>query len=224
MKRTRSRSTKDKRPAKRARSFDNRVIAAVRRKSDMKTVESGLNYTYAPNTGLTTSVLTPIARGDGSVNNFNGEKIVPHSWTVRWQAEAYGVLESATEQWCSGRILLIQWLNSGSAPAASNILDLTVPGPLSTLTYKKWEGRKKYRILADSGCIPLGIQTAGGGGNGYLAAGKFFIPRSKLRDIYFDDATGREKGDLSVIIVGDGTTSPGVNFAWTSQVVFTDDI
>ena len=148
MKRTRSRSTKDKRPTKKPKSFDTRVVEAMRRKADLKSNERGLNYTYVGSAGQSDSILTTMARGDLSVNSFNGEKIVPLHWTVRWAMEAFGVLGSATEQFTSGRILLCQWLNSGAAPAPGNILDLVgVPGSLAPLAYKKWEGRKKYKIL-----------------------------------------------------------------------------
>lgn len=224
----RTRSTKEKRPAKRQRTnqpdFDTRVVRAMRRKADLKTAEQGQNYTYVGSAGQTVSVLATMGRGDLSVNSFQGEKIVPLRWTVRWAMEAFGVLGSATEQFASGRILLVQWLNSGSAPAPGNILDLVgVPGSLAPMAYKKWEGRKKYKILADSGQVFLNIQADGSGGNGYTASGKFFVGPNKLQEVYFDDALGREKGDLSIICISDGAASPGINFAWTSQVVYSDD-
>lgn len=224
----RTRSTKEKRPAKRQRttqpSFDQRVVKAMRRNADLKTAEQGQLYTYVGSAGQTVSVLATMARGDLSVNSFNGEKIVPERWTVRWAMEAFGVLGSSTEAFCSGRILLVQWLNSGSAPAPGNILDLAgVAGAIAPMAYKKWEGRKKYKILADSGQVFLNIQQDGSGGNGYTASGKFFVPGSKIQPVYFDDGTGRERGDLSVLCISDSAASPGINFAWTSQVVYSDD-
>jgi len=224
-KRPASRSLKSKRPAKRARNdnFDKRVVAAMRRRCDLKSNERGQSYTYVGATGSTVSVLDVMNRGDGSVNFFEGEKINPLRWTVRYTMEAYGVLESASESWTIGRLLLVQWLAQGSAPSVGNILDTTIPSALAPMAYKKWEGRKKYKILADTGPISLNLQTAGGGGNGYVKSGQLFVPGSKLSEVYFDDLTGREKGDLCVVMVSDSTTSPGINFAWTSQVIYSDD-
>lgn len=223
MKRQNTRSLKNKRPVKRQKSFDTRVVQAMRRRADLKSNERGQGYTYVGATGQSVSVLDIMTRGDGSVNNFQGEKIVPLRWTFRYTMEAYGVLESAAESWTVGRILLCQWLAAGSAPAPGNILDLTVPGPLAPMSYKKWEGRKKYRILADTGPVPLNLQTAGGGGNGYVKSGQLFVQGSKMSEVYFDDLVGREKGDLFVLCISDSATSPGINFAWTSQMIYSDD-
>lgn len=190
----------------------NRQIA---RKQDYKQATRTVATTVDWN-GTVYNLLNNMARGDGSVDNFEGAHISPKTIHARVQLAAY----DATNIF---RLILFQWSDS-STPVTSGVLDPALVGTAyAPVGYRNWTNRHVYKILVDR-TIQLQNTAYLTGGNGNVITFDMFYKGKKLRNVYYASASATiQKGGLYLLCVSDSSVAqhPGITF--TCETVFTDE-
>jgi len=168
-------------------------------------------------TGYILDLMTPLSRGDGGTNNFEGSKIIPKSLKIRYQVGATDINNLV-------RVILFQWDKDsvGAAPVPIDILTAAALGTsLAPLSARHWPP-VHYTILYDK-LIQMQNNAGFSGGLGTTVAREIFIPGSKLKPIYFDpNSYTQTQGAIYMLYVSDSLAigHPTVLTGW--DMPFTD--
>lgn len=164
--------------------------------------------------GYIWNVLANMTRGDGAVNQFAGNNIVPKSLTLRYQVRA-GDADNMM------RVVLIQWFGDTHAVVPSGILDGTILGGANApLAGYRWDNRPNVKILYDK-LHQLMQQNGTIGPN--LAVEKITIPSGKIKKMYLSaTAPEAQRGQLFLIVVSDSGAGSHPEFRATTQMTYTD--
>lgn len=201
-------AAKRRRLASRAQSAA--VTRIIRNRAD-KRVATFANLVGVSSSGQIDNLLTNLARGDQTVNNFSGE-FMSWQWVrLRWIASA------GTNEIDTCRVILFQWDDS-VPPTVGNVLDLT-SGPNPTIANYNFRNRRILRVLYDSN------STVHDGDWTQEISKKIFVSGSKLTKSWFaTSASAAIKGGLYCLRVSDSTVAPNPTIELNFEGCFTDEI
>jgi len=143
---------------------DREIVRVTRNRADKNATNFFLAATACTNAVLCEDVAVNLVHGDGSLDNFQGEGIIPQGLTVRYNFSQVATTTPLEQV----RVLVVQYYGPGTlanAGGANYILN-NVGGSRAALSVKDWVNRKQFKILRDSDAIQLQDGTIGGGGNG----------------------------------------------------------
>lgn len=227
MKRQRS-SSANSRMAKKPRyqRQDATVTAVVRKelrkKTDWRYADYSLTATNVQNAGTVYSLYSNLVRGDGGLNNFDGNLIRPQAITMKYFIHTSTVRNAV-------RVLLFQWFDSAT-PVTTGILQTNTSG-LATIAPTLVTNKAYIKVLYDRThqFAPTASHGDNGGntvidGEGVTDPVTVYIPGKRLRVTKYNSSTNVvQEGNLYLLLISDDAVIPSPQITLYSRVTFSDD-
>jgi len=197
------------------KEVDLQVSRILNKKTDFKiTTVRDVAPTGVPNTGYMLDLIVNLTRGD-SGNQFEGMRVFPKSFQMRYQVEA-------ADEDNYIRCIVFQWFDS-SVPGATSILDGSFVGStLAPLAVRSWTNKPLYKILHDE-IFQLQNNAQKTAGLGPLHVNHVHISGKRMRPIEFttsgDDPI---KGGLYCLFISDSAAITHPELRFGSELVFSD--
>ena len=166
--------------------------------------------------GTITSVFSNLVRGDGGINEFNGNDIRPQAVTLKYYITTNQVFNSV-------RVMLFQWFDS-QTPVPSGILQSTALN-LATIAPILVTNKRYIKVLYDRTHV---IAPSAGGdttvlGYGSSDAHTVYIPGKRLRPVRYNSSTNVvQDGQIYVLVISDDSVLSYPIIQWYSRVTFQD--
>lgn len=201
-----------------------RAIAVI---SDKKCTQDVSGIISVTSTGGIGDVLTNLTRGDDSLNNFSGSKIIPSQWTFNWNVDFTPNIDETGSHSASMRFILLQNMGQSFGGAVSNYMNIGLSTTYPVLALPEWENVQSWRCLYDSGPLSVSTNTGTQGGNGFplIKSGQVIIHKKDLRQVIYgagDSGVNVERNALRVLFWSDSNVAPNPTFYYQSEVDFTD--
>lgn len=197
------------------KEVDLQVQRSLNKKTDYKiTTIRDVAAVGVPNTGYMIDLLVNLTRGDQG-NQFEGMRIFPKSFQMRYQVEA-------TDEDNYIRVIVFQWFDS-SVPSATTILDGSFIGTLlAPLAVRSWTNKPLFKILHDD-IFQLQNNPQKTAGNGPLVAKHVYISGKRMRQIEFSTAgVTPTKGALYALFVSDSAAITHPELRTGAELIFSD--
>lgn len=195
------------------------VRKELRKRTDWKYTDAGLNTTSVSSGGQLTSLLGNLVRGDGGYDNFTGNHITPQAITLKyyWTTnQSYNVV----------RLMIFQWFDS-STPLVSGILQSTGIAGLVPISPTLVTNKPLMKILYDRTHIMA--PTASDGtftnlGYGTVDPVTVYIPGKRLRPVRYNaSTTAIQDGNIFCLVISDDVVPTHPVVSWYSRITFADD-
>jgi len=202
-----------KRPRQATSSQTTRAIVRkeMAKKGDLKYTDTTSPASNMTSTGALQDLFGNATRGDGGLNNFNG-----NSCTVRGLTLNYGITTNQTFNFM--RVLLFQWYSS-TVPTVATVLQNTA---LTSAVFSpiNIQNREQIKVLYNKVHSIFPDNTA----TGYAAQNyEVYVPGSRMKKVRFaPSANNTVEGGLWMIIISDDSAVTYPQISWYSRVSFYD--
>lgn len=185
------------------------VTKVLKRRADKRLCTFHSN-TPVTETGGVFNLLSNLARGDNSLNQFGGEFVDWELLRMRWKATVASA--DATDV---VRMVVFQWHSAGT-PTVGNILDRT-GGVSSVIAPYFWSTRKLYTILWDE-TVALNLNGEA------CVTGEAFVGSKRTRKTFLAaDTAVPQTGGLWYLVVSDSAVLPNPEVQMGFSGIFTDE-
>lgn len=200
-----------------SRAITRTVRKELAKKDDYKQCRGTIDYTAlgVSSTGTVFDITSVLSRGDTAINNFEGSKIFPKSFKLRYRW-MNAVVSGDSFNLC--RVMIVQWMGDTTPSNAGAFID-PVSDAFAPLSGRLWTNKPYMRILYDHTCDLVNDSASGD----YLHYYEAYIPSIKIKPIeFFESSALAHRGRIFVVCVTDSNAAGHPHFAARYEMVFTD--
>lgn len=200
---------------------------AITRNSDKKATQDVSGLISVTSSGGIGDLLTNLTRGDDSLNNFSGSKIMPYQLTFNWNIDFTPNIDETGSHSASMRFIILQDRGDIFASNVASYMNLGLSPTYPVLALVNWENNENWTCLYDSGPLSVSTNTGTQGGNGMplVKSGQVIIPKKDLRTVFYGDGDAgvtTERNTIRVLFWSDSSVAPNPTFYYQSEIDFTD--
>lgn len=170
-------------------------------------------------TGVAHEITSVLQRGDGTINQFNGQRVFPKSLKVRWKAMV--ATSTPSDSYNVIRFLIVQFFSDGNVTNPFAFLEAngyvgTTGAPFAP---RLWQNKPYMKILYDHTDTLVNDSASGDYVHNYEA----YIPGSKLRSVEFlSNSNVAHKGRIFFCAVSDSTAANHPHLLGAFEMVYVD--
>lgn len=200
----------------------------IARNTDKKATQDYSGLISVTTVGGIGDLLTNLVRGDNSLNEFSGSKIVPLMLTFNYLINFTPNEEELGSTYSSMRFMIVQDIGyNGQMTTVSEYMATSGIGGVPQLAVVNMENNENWRCLYDSGPMSTATNQGYVAGMGLTKTGSIKIYKKDLRTVFYGEGaqgTNVERNAIRCIFWSDSGASPNPSFQYNCQLDFTDDI